>query len=131
MAAHRELQSQLHQQQAAVGAQRDRLEEERRQLAGQRGRDPIIAAAIQDCGVLIACLLPLLVCVYLLHRMAGENDDQQALGELLVHELTAEQPRLLPAPPLHRPAALGRAASQDRPDEPMPDDETEEAALPF
>ena len=106
VSAQRELQKELVQQQATVNAERDRLEEERRQLAQQRARDPVVAASIQTFGGLLACLLPLLICGYLLYRMTHNNDDQTALGELLVLELTAEHPLVLPAPLLARPLAL-------------------------
>ena len=73
ISAQRELQNELVQQQATVNTQRDRLEEERRHLAQQRGRDPIVAAAIQYGAGLLACLLPLLVCVFVLYRMTADN----------------------------------------------------------
>ncbi len=106
ISAQRELQKELVAQQATVNAQRDQLEEERRQLSQQRGRDPIVAAAIQYGAGLLACLLPLLVCVFLLYRMTQDNSDQMAMGELLVTELTAERPLVLPTPLLEAPLAL-------------------------
>jgi hypothetical protein len=106
VSAQRELQKELAQQQASVNAERDRLEEERRQLAQQRGRDPILAAAIQYGIGLLACLLPLLVCVFVLYRMTADNTDQMAMGELLVTELTADRPLVLPGPLLEQPLAL-------------------------
>jgi hypothetical protein len=121
VSAQRELQKELVQQQATVSAERDRLEEERRQLAQQRGRDPIVAAAIQYSAGLLACLLPLLICGYLLYRMTRDNDDQTALGELLVLELTSERPLVLPAPLLDRPLALEDQRLPE-PDTPSPTD---------
>ena len=60
------LQHALRKDQAAVGRQRDQLEAERRGIATQRSRDPIVAAAITNTGLALVCLLPLLVCVYML-----------------------------------------------------------------
>jgi hypothetical protein len=83
------------QQRAAIDTGRDQLEQERRQLAQQRGRDPIIAESIQTAGLLAACLLPLLVCVFVLRQMHRDVPDDAAVTELLVSELTSEHPRLL------------------------------------
>ena len=49
-------------QQAEVGRQRDQLESDRRDAAQHRQRDPVIAAAITDVGLVLACLLPLVLC---------------------------------------------------------------------
>ncbi len=76
---------------------------------GLSSRGPVatgLAAAIQYSVGLLACLLPLLVCIFLLYRMPADNSDQMALGELLVTELTAEHPLVLPAPLLEQPLAL-------------------------
>ena len=107
VAAQRELQQEVLRQQAKVDSQRDQLEAERRQLAQQRGRDPIIAAAIQSFAGLLACLLPLLLCAVLLYRMSGSDDEREALGELLVHELTSQRPLGLSGPETDRPLGLG------------------------
>jgi len=106
VAAHQQLQDQLGQQRAAVDAQRDRLEQERQQIARQRHRDPLIAAAVQSFGGILACLLPLLVCLYLLHRLTASDGPDHALGELLIEELTADRPTWLPLPPGSGTAAL-------------------------
>lgn len=110
---------------ANVDRQRETLESERRELATQRGRDPIIAATVQGVGVLLACLLPLLVCLYVLRHLGCETPDQDALGELLVSELTSARPLFLPT----------CAASVPRLEGPLPDPPPEEhfqpAELPF
>jgi hypothetical protein len=90
------LTAQLHQQRATVDAGRDQLEEERQRIADQRHRDPLLAAAIQNVGLIIACLLPLLVCIVVIRQMSSSEPDDGAVAELLVSELTSDQPRLLP-----------------------------------
>jgi hypothetical protein len=50
------LQHDLQESQADPGRQRDQLEAERRGLAEQRGRDPIIAVAITTLGMVLACM---------------------------------------------------------------------------
>ena len=117
IAVQERLTGQLDQQRAAVDAGRDQLEQERRQIAEQRHRDPIVAASIQTVGVLVAALLPLLwsVCTSSGSSARSEPDDA-AVAELLVHELVTDQPRLLPGPSL-RPA-LEHHARRDLADDP-------------
>jgi hypothetical protein len=76
------------------------LEQERRQLAAQRGRDPIIAQAIGAIGVTVACLLPLLLAGYVLYTVnrASPEDDSQAVSDVLIGEMVSSAPELLPAP---------------------------------
>jgi len=78
-----------------VGRQRDLLEDEHRDLAARRYLDPIIAQAITHIGVLLACLLPLVICWYLLHRRVEPADDQ-AVAEVLLEDLVTDRPLLLP-----------------------------------
>lgn len=78
-----------------IGRQRDTMEDERRHLATIRRLDPIIAAAITDIGLLVACLLPLVLCWYLLHRRIEPADDQ-AVVEILLEDLITDRPLLLP-----------------------------------
>ena len=84
VAAHDHLNTQLNQQRAAIDAGRDQLELERRQLAQQRHRDPIVAAAIQNVGLIVACLLPLIVAVFVIRQMRSDEPDDAAIAELLV-----------------------------------------------
>ncbi|MEZ5945092.1 MAG: hypothetical protein R3C18_27205 [Planctomycetaceae bacterium] len=67
---------------------------ERRDLAAKRRLDPIVAAAIANIGLLLACLLPLVLCWYLLTRRVEPADDQ-AVAEVLLEDLVADRPLLL------------------------------------
>ena len=90
---HRDLQA----ERATVGHQRDALEAERREIASDRVTDPIIAAALMNAGLLLACVLPLVVCWQLLRR--GDTEPADALiAEVLLNDLVATQPLLLPPP---------------------------------
>ena len=89
------LQHDLQTAQAEIGHARDRLEAERREIAAQRRTDPVIAAAITDIGLVLAALLPLVICWCLL-RQRADADADQAVCELLVEELAAREPLLLP-----------------------------------
>lgn len=107
------LQHDLRADQAEIGRQRDQLETERRQIADQRHRDPIIAAAIMDVGLVLACLLPLGVAVYVLWVVSHSRQSDDAVAEILIEEMVADQPRLLPSAisPLPR---LGCEPGSDR-----------------
>ena len=86
---------QLQTERTEIGKQRDSLEGDRKEIAQQRHRDPLIAAAITDVGVLLACLAPLLLAFYLL-RAAKNGNEQEELSELLITELYSDTPLLLP-----------------------------------
>ncbi len=103
LAAHRQLTSELHSERANLNRQREELEQERRNIAAQRHRDPVIAQAISAAGLTLACMLPLLLAAFIIRAVNQNADDSAALGELLVLEITAEQPLLLPIAP--RPVA--------------------------
>jgi cell division protein FtsW (lipid II flippase) len=94
IAAQTQMTSQLNQQQSAIYTGRERLEQDRREIAEQRHRDPIIAALIQNFGLAIACLLPLLVAVLVIRQMQSQEPDHAAVAELLTLELTSDEPRL-------------------------------------
>jgi len=96
IAAQSEMTSQLNEQQSAIHTGHQQLEQDRRDIAEQRHRDPIIAAVIQNIGLIFACLLPLLVAVFVIRQMQSQEPDHAAVAELLVLELTADEPRLLP-----------------------------------
>jgi hypothetical protein len=88
-----------------VGRQRDALEDERRDFAAKRRLDPIVAAAITNIGLLLACLLPLVLCWFLLQRRVEPADDQ-AVAEVLLEDLVTDRPLLLPRMGTHRAIGL-------------------------
>ena len=63
----------LHSERAGIGCQREEMEQERRNIAAQRHRDPVIARAIGAVGLTLACLLPLLLAAYVIHCAVGTN----------------------------------------------------------
>ena len=103
LAAQKQLSSELHSERAGIDRQREEMEQERRNIATQRHRDPVIAQAINAFGLTLACLLPLLLAAYVIRAVNQDGDDSAELGKLLVMEITAEQPLLLPVFP--RPVA--------------------------
>ncbi len=86
---HRDLQAEW----AFIGEQRDLLETERREIASARNREPIIAEAIKGTGLLVACLVPLLIALKILHR-SNHTEDTAAMAELLLNDRVADKPTL-------------------------------------
>ena len=87
----------------SLDRQHEELETERQTIAHQRHRDPLIAAAIINVGILLACMAPLLLAFWVLrHSWAQES---AGIDELLIHELVTETPVFLPRPTLALPSA--------------------------
>ncbi len=103
-----ELQKQWQTERTDLNEQRNRLELERREIALQRQREPVIAQCIQQLGLLALCLVPLVVCALLL-RKANEPDDGNAIAETLVSDLMSPHPTLF-APALHAPSVDDKPA---------------------
>lgn len=95
------LQQHLQSERTEIAHQRDTLEEERREIASQRVTDPLIAAALMNAGLLIACVLPLVLCWYLL-RSSDTDTVDSLVTDVLLKDLVAEQPLLLVSPPQRR-----------------------------
>ena len=89
-----ELEGKLDDQRAELGRRHDDLEEERRDIATQRYRDPIVANAVIAVGSVLACLLPLLLAGYLLRCQLCEPEDHAAT-EILLDEIVATHPALV------------------------------------
>jgi hypothetical protein len=130
VASQRELNSQIASQRSTLDAGRDQLEGERRQIAEQRHRDPLIASAIQNTGILIACLLPLIVCLFVIRQLNRDEPDHAAIAELLMTEFTSEQPRLLPGP-ARRAVALEKPDADDSRDAPLSEEPAANFDPPF
>jgi hypothetical protein len=83
--------------------QRTQIDVERHVLADERHRESILGPLISKLGTLLVCALPLVLCWFLLHglRQGGQEAD---VSELLIEEIVAEQPTLLPTP--RRPDAI-------------------------
>ena len=83
-----QLQHEIQSERSGINQQRDYLEQERRQIAEQRGRDPIMAESIQSAVGLIVAALPLVVCLFVLRDLFHKSDDE-AMADVLVEELVA------------------------------------------
>jgi hypothetical protein len=76
---------------AQIAREREELETERRQLARERQTAPLVAEAIRGASLLAACLLPMLLGIYLLMPISPQAQTE-ALASLLIEQL-AESPR--------------------------------------
>ncbi len=82
--------------QETLDGQRTAAEAERRELADARNRDSLLVPVLSSVGLLLVTALPLVLCWYLLHGLQKESTDDNAVNQLLIQELVAEQPLLLP-----------------------------------
>jgi hypothetical protein len=74
------------------------LQAERRDLARSYRQESLLAAVIDHLGEVLVCLLPLIVCWYLLRGIRNDNDDA-AVAEILIEEIASERPLLGPPQP--------------------------------
>ncbi|WP_339749139.1 hypothetical protein [uncultured Rubinisphaera sp.] len=89
------IQRELHSQREGLDQQRDRLEQERRELASSRYWESLLGVVIQNLGLIVLCLLPLTIC-WLLLRQTSEPVSDQEVAELLLNDLTSDEPQLWP-----------------------------------
>jgi hypothetical protein len=113
-----ELHRQLASERTAINQQRDALEQERRQFADQRSRDPIIANTILAVAGLLAATLPLVACVYLFRGLFHSSQDE-AMADLLIEQLVSQRPRLAEPERMRLPPSASETApgptSQENP----------------
>lgn len=91
------LERELQEERSVIGHERDELEDERRQIAKDRRWDSETGQAVGGGAVLLAVLLPLIICGYVLHHMANDNPDE-AIGEILTAEIVSDDPVFVPPP---------------------------------
>jgi hypothetical protein len=81
-----------------VREQRDELERERKVIARTRFQESKLAPAIRSFGLMLVAALPLVICVFLLRGLGGQNDDDLA-NDFLLREMTLSDSLLrLPTP---------------------------------
>ena len=94
-----ELQRDLRSDQATVGQQRDSLEVERRQIAAERRWDSMVGPAITGAAILIACVLPLVVCACSCGLYIVSSRRMRSCRRSSWRSLVSERPRFLPPSP--------------------------------
>ena len=101
------LQQAVQSEKTEVGRQRDELENERRAIAAARRFDSLVATAITNTALLLACLLPLVLAWRLL-RQADEPASDQVVVETLLDDFSSVHPRLFVSPPGTEPPGLAK-----------------------
>ena len=107
---HQEMQS----ERATLGEQWNKLETERQEIAQDRRTESLLVPALQSIGAIAVAVLAIGFCLFMLFGLRKTDDTDAQLGELLVHEIVADQPRLLP--PSDSPALPGTGATSLDPD---------------
>lgn len=87
----RELQSEIAESYQRIDEAREQLEAERKSIAAQRHRDPIIAEAIGGVALLISALLPFLIIGLLMYSLNRGGPDEAAVNSLLISEISTTQ----------------------------------------
>src|SRR5438105_2131108 len=77
--------------------------EMRLRLATQRRTESLLAPILLTLGTAFLCLLPLGIAAYVLFLTRGSVPEMQDVGQILLEELVADQPKLL-APPSAPPS---------------------------
>ena len=95
-------------------AQRTQLDEERQALANERYRESLLVPILDNLGVLLIVCLPLIICCLLLFNLRKQTDDDAAVCDLLIQEITADQPRLRDRPAMdHRAIERESSSTED------------------
>lgn len=89
---HHELQA----ERATVGEQWNKLETERKEIAQDRRTESMLVPAIQTVGAIAVALLAIGFALVLLFGLRKSDDTDAEVGELLLHEIVSDHPRLLP-----------------------------------
>lgn len=112
---HADLVSRLDKQRSVVEEARDRLEQERREIAHRRNRDPVIARAVESVGLSILCLVPVAVSLYVIRQMTAGHADDAVVAEMLTVELARSAPKLLALPSASVAAIEGGSGKRPSP----------------
>ena len=99
------LERDVQRERAELGRQRDQIELERKALASERQRAPLIAATLHGVGMLLLATLPLILC-WLLLCGAHVTSDPDELESFLILSLAGDESGLsashqLPCPQEH------------------------------
>ena len=109
IAAHERQVQELQAERLNLDRQREHVEQRRQDLADAERREPLLAQSFESAALLLAALFPLLVALYAVRQLRGEDVGSDTVTEVLIEELTAAEPRFRltsqpgPAPGLPSP----------------------------
>jgi len=89
----------------------ERLEQDRRDLNSQRRSEAAWSESFHFLAIVIAAIMPLFLCAYLIWIAAQSSVQQEEVNSILIRELVSAEPRLIAAPNL---AAIELVESGDQ-----------------
>jgi hypothetical protein len=110
----RELQQErtgLQNERLTLNEQFERLEQDRRYLHRQRRSEVAWSESFQFLAIVIAAIMPLFLCAYLIWASSQRSVEQEEVNAILLQELASPNPRLIVAPNL---PAIEHQASQEK-----------------
>ncbi|MEO8137085.1 MAG: hypothetical protein ABI831_24295, partial [Betaproteobacteria bacterium] len=91
------IQKDLQQERGKIAGEWEELDDQRRQIASLRTWDSALAVAVEGLAALLTAGIPLALC-WSVMRDVKQDPSIDALNEVLVLDLVADMPMLLPAP---------------------------------
>jgi hypothetical protein len=118
--AHQEfvtLNSNLQTERSNLNQQFEELEQGRRDLHRLRRSELAWSESFRFLAIVIAAVMPLFLCAYLVWAACRRSGCHEAVNELLIHELVSPKPRLIAAPNLrgieHQPDERDSNSTKD------------------
>ena len=110
----RELQKErtgLQSERLTLNDQFEKLEQDRRELHRQRRSEVAWSESFQFLAIVIAAVMPLFLCAYLIWIATQSSVQQEEVNSILIRELVSVEPRLIAAPNL---AAIEHVESDEQ-----------------
>ena len=101
----------LQKERLTLNDQFDKLEQDRRDLHSQRRSEVAWSESFQFLTIVIAAIMPLFLCAYLIWVATQSSVEQEEVNSILIRELVSAEPRLIAAPNL---AAIGHVESGEQ-----------------
>ena len=102
-----ELNKELQRERAGIQKERltlnnqfEKLERDRLDLHSQRRSEVAWSESFQFLAIVIAAIMPLFLCAYLIWMANQSSVQQEEINSILLHELVSAEPRLIAAPNL-------------------------------
>ncbi len=101
----------LQNERLTLNNQFERLEQDRRDLHSQRRSEAAWSESFQFLAIVIAAIMPLFLCAYLIWMATQSSVQQEEVNAILLSELVSAEPRLIAAPNL---TAIEHSESDDQ-----------------
>ena len=101
----------LQSERLTLNVQFEKLEQDPRDLHSQRRSEVAWSESFQFLTIVIAAIMPLFLCAYLIWVATQSSVEQEEVNSILIRELVSAEPRLIAAPNL---AAIGHVESGEQ-----------------